>query len=106
MTRLEAIKKRLAEATPGPWKHYITGGIGEPIAHEIYDTVPTDDRMLCRAAKEHDGHFIAHAPADLAALLAVVEAAVDLAENDFLVAEDARGERLRTALAPLLTEEA
>lgn len=81
MNRLDEIESRLEAATPGPWEAYGTvvaamtgpgdcegcsGVVGGPL-HE-----PSCLWSEIAGAGEADAELIAHAPADLAALLAVV----------------------------------
>lgn len=83
MTDLEAIKARLAAATPGPWSDDWTGRgpldthwSCQPDYKEIIRMEGSDSwggcnhSLRCDAA---DASLIAHAPADLAALVAEVE---------------------------------
>ena len=67
--RLDAIRARLEAATPGPWErndqHTKQRGIAGPLG-------------LCATAWEDgDAEFIAHAPGDVAWLLARVEELTD-----------------------------
>ena len=68
---LDPIRARLAAATPGPW---------ERMPAEVSDTRPADcydvwggDDWLCASVHHTNADLIAHAPADLAALVAEVE---------------------------------
>lgn len=61
---IEAIKSRLAAATPGPWD---TSDLGPT---EINRPGP---KHIIRVKEDTDAQFIAHAPTDIAALLAEVE---------------------------------
>jgi hypothetical protein len=86
-TPLDAIRARLAAATPGPWFWV------EPhaVIHRIVDDpriahveVPVAAIEGLFSMRHRNGDFIAHAPADIAALLAVAQAAEAL-----LAAQDA-----------------
>ena len=67
MLDAEAIKARLAAATPGPWhKVQSVDEYNEPLPHSYY--IPEID--ACFDMTEGDAEFIIHASADLAALLA------------------------------------
>lgn len=69
MTKLDAIEARLAAATPGPWT----------ISHRNDNQIIRADGTLVADTwyenYESNAEFIAHAPDDMAALLAVVKAA-------------------------------
>lgn len=74
---LDAIRERLEAATPGPWT---TGGIFDPRGPNPKQSVwgPTAPGMqsgvlVVDRAPKADATLIAHAPADIAALLAEVE---------------------------------
>ena len=71
MTRINEIKERLANATPGPWE-YIDGSVLAFIASEGEKCVVADEGM---GKWKYDGRFIAHAPTDIAYLLRIAEAA-------------------------------
>lgn len=68
MNRLDEIARRLEAATPGPWEAGYDGGW----------TVETKDAVIVDMTDSEaeqgriDADFIAHAPTDLAALLAAV----------------------------------
>lgn len=77
----EAIRKRLAEATPGPWQ---IEEAGCECCHDTRIVLPCktnrlNDRWICRvyAHTESAGNdfFIAHARTDVATLLALLEKA-------------------------------
>lgn len=82
MSALNEIEARLAAATPGPWENDGGGEIGqhysrpEPYQQIVSTTVSCGSYCLggSSAGVEHhdDAELIAHAPADLAALVAVV----------------------------------
>lgn len=78
MTKLDAIEARLAAATPGPWtiSHHndnqIIRGDGTSVADTWYENY------------ESNALFIAHAPDDMAALLAVAKVAMDYRYRDRL----------------------
>lgn len=60
--QLQQIRDRLKAATPGPWT----------VVHELLNCwIPEVDGPM--AIGENDAEFIAHAPEDIAALLAEVE---------------------------------
>ena len=77
MLDLEPIKKRLAEASPGPWSWDCDllrqGEYGEPVlgSEPVYDggEMIGSTTVVLRT----DAALIAHAPTDLAALVAEVE---------------------------------
>lgn len=72
---LNAIKARLAAATPGPWH------VDRKHANVVYDVADNWGTQTWSASNRHynngdpltDAEFIAHAPEDIAALLAEVE---------------------------------
>ena len=70
MRYIDEIKARLAAATPWPWIAKELGDAGLKI-------VLTDNSNLAVAQKlfPQDAEFVAHAPADIAALLRVADAA-------------------------------
>lgn len=104
-TDLEAIKARLAAATPGPWDTDGSTVWAEVIVPDPRDQTgqtPMQDRELVAESGGADAHLIAHAPEDLAALLAenerlraVAEAALDALPR---VLWDPARNRLRAAL--------
>lgn len=132
MTKLEAIKARLAAATPGPWEHCGQTGHREikatdgstlfnpspprkcqcgmvwgpdgnavvAVAMSYKDEDYTGGEGYTEEQKKENMALIAHAPADLALLLAVAEAAKRLTGSVGPVGEDYAA--LRSALAPLL----
>lgn len=71
-TDLDAIKARLAAATPGPWRHLGQGYIVHPGTE--YDGCGVPDRSTRIPLRDADADLIAHAPDDLAALLAELRA--------------------------------
>jgi hypothetical protein len=81
MTR-EAIRQRLAAATPGPWEvmRYSHGGGRIYHGHDL----------VADTYREGDREAIAHAPTDLAALLAVADAAAALMPLLLGMDDDAR----------------
>ena len=105
MSRLDEIRARVAKATPGPWesgrllkdydgdymvwhgrddegqRQYVgsVGGLIEPV-------VPVGADILFEAERDN-AEYIAHARADLPALLAVAEAATAYRETDAVRAE-------------------
>lgn len=76
MSELDAIRDRLAAATPGPWRVPYPGCR----AIEAYDdTVVVDtlnDGIGAGVCETADADFIAHAPEDVAILLAALDAAL------------------------------
>lgn len=68
---LAPIKARLAAATPGPWTWvcHSTAGVSEWTVFDAADHALATNRHGWRP----DAEFIAHAPTDIAALLAEVE---------------------------------
>lgn len=73
MTRLEDIAARLEAATPGPWRVYGANYI---------DAGPNTNLIANGSVPAlGDAELIAHAPADLAALLAVVREVAALADS-------------------------
>lgn len=70
---LEAIKARLAAATPGPWVQFHDGD--ELFVGQIAD----GDHYICAVGhrifeqNQLDADFLSYAPADIAALIAEVE---------------------------------
>lgn len=94
------IRRRLAAATPGPWHSYWVRGHGDD--YEEYSVTLTDaTREICGYANKADADLIAHAPDDIATLLA---------DNDRLrAAGDALAEHvtpdIRSRLAAATTEE-
>ncbi|WP_427130366.1 hypothetical protein [Pseudarthrobacter sp. S9] len=82
MNEIEQIRERLAAATPGPWfqgrdsKHLEN-------AKEVYsEREPSStSEDICTAWYPTDAEFIAHAPTDMARLIAAVDAVTALAER-------------------------
>ncbi|MFD1179505.1 hypothetical protein ACFQ3W_24855 [Paenibacillus puldeungensis] len=66
--RIQEIKRRLAEAMPGPWVY-------RELTREIYTTAEIDGIKYKMVADvfEENGQFIANAPDDIAYLLSEVE---------------------------------
>jgi hypothetical protein len=99
MTRLDEIEARLAAATPGPWwwrntsEPYLQGARTRIVmafrrmgTHAAQPQFRDSDGLLVDGGKANlnafpDAALIAHAPADLAALLAVVKAVRTKAEG-------------------------
>lgn len=75
MLDLEAIKARLKAATPGPWAFALdVYGVRRVWTAEGQDVASTEsDGGIPREQRSANGEFIAHAPADIAALVAEVE---------------------------------
>jgi hypothetical protein len=71
MLDLDPIRKRLEAATPGEWSAYTPKGCpdGWLSINAMWAAGPIDPAGLC----PEDAQFIAHAPADIAALLGEVE---------------------------------
>jgi hypothetical protein len=65
----EAIRARLNAATPGPWVTEMMLGEGNDLLTAIITPLP-NLKVVGSALTERDGIFIAHAPADVAYLLA------------------------------------
>ena len=78
---LEPIKERLAAATPGPWDfHVLPQSVGITVATIHSEQGPRETRWTVDLPPEiggmgtrADAEMIAHAPSDLAALVAEVE---------------------------------
>jgi hypothetical protein len=69
--QIKAIKARLDAATPGLWYRDPGGSIGTASSEWVAQTFSRRDEDFENA--ENNGEFIAHAPADVAALLSEVE---------------------------------
>ena len=75
MTDIEAIKGRLTAATPGPWRRdgnhraKVRGGDGDTLTR----VVPESSDEPWSLTDEANADLIAHAPGDIAALIAEVE---------------------------------
>lgn len=70
---LNAIRERLAAATPGPWRAEYSGITG-PVVVDAESIDARDHVARCPHYRgQADTDFIAHAPTDVAALLAEVE---------------------------------
>jgi hypothetical protein len=71
--RLAAIRRRLARATPGPWRAQRSGRICDPEGIPVAQTPTTTE--LAEPVRQDlvDAELIAHLPEDLAWLLALVE---------------------------------
>ena len=70
MLDMEPIKRRLADATPGPWHHGGAGAINTIKGEAVFQIAGA------RSGANHwmpDALLITHAPTDLAALVAEVE---------------------------------
>ena len=112
---LDAIEARLAAATPGPWDTdgtTVWAYVIVPDPRDQTGQTPIQDRELVAQSGGADADLIAHAPTDLAALVAEVRAlrAVAKAAGEYLRApstyDDLRGVgraglRLRAALDAL-----
>lgn len=83
--RLDAIRERLADATPGPWvwlgeAELASPTIPEPEDEDDYQHITNEDGQI---DSSDDADLIEHAPDDLADLLAEVERLrKELAEKD------------------------
>ena len=81
MLDLEPIRKRLETATPGPWRvDEVTGDAGDCPDGEVISRgidgpggVGLNTGVEFQMYSPEDAQFIAHAPADIAALLGEVE---------------------------------
>ena len=79
--RIEEIRERLGKATPGPWgtKYVVNNDEDWEYTEIVHDyttrngDVWPNQVLACVDLNEHDGDFIANAPADVAFLLAEVE---------------------------------
>ncbi|MBN9607824.1 MAG: hypothetical protein BGO26_10160 [Actinobacteria bacterium 69-20] len=104
---LDAIKARLAAATPGPWDYVGQGWITHPGTTFAAVGTPDQGMIPCTDA---DADLIAHAPTDLAALLAEVRALRKRAANLSLeraeFADEAQSLRDRLARIPERTTNA
>ncbi len=85
MTRLDAIRARLSAATPGPWTATEDGSLIEDPDADVFCLYAQYPVQLGGTTKwypaekqRENAALIAAAPADLAALLAVAEAALRL----------------------------
>lgn len=83
--RLDAIKERVAMATPGPWES------GQIVGKRSYCVID-DDSFVARKMTRKDSEFIAHAREDVPALVAEIEDLHELRKDDFLVLCDAKEE--------------
>ena len=113
----ESVRKRLEAATPGPWRPkdwegaFTIDAIGTRInrrgreVETVQDVVgpsSNDWGMFGTIDRTEDAELIAHAPADLAAALKVIEAAKewrDTADGDDHLTHDAAVGLLEVALA-------
>lgn len=73
---LDAVQARLEAATPGPWKPYRTGK-WEHDNYVVREDLAGVAMQYALVWQPGDAELIAHAPSDLAALLAVVRALVE-----------------------------
>ena len=112
MIDLDAIKARLAAATPGPWRHgpETDAKVGNVVDFGPPPTAPfavlyCADTRDARAQRLHDADLIAHAPTDIAALIAEVEAlrseSLTMRQwaEEAAAAENANAQELREARA-------
>jgi hypothetical protein len=86
MTQLEAIKKRLSEATPGPWSFTQLSGLPQ-----VYGAKPGDvseGEWICTCELEADQKFITFAPDDISFLLGEVERLEKKITEAFRLARD------------------
>lgn len=90
---LAAIKARLAAATPGPWRQQLCACGSDCDDHA---SVKAGGSLVVTCAPDADADLIAHAPQDLAALIAEVErlrAVLDSSSSALTeIAEDIRRE--------------
>lgn len=92
MSALDEIRGRLEAATPGPWTRNDYVDVDQDGAFDLAHVTAPDPHEPDTAVQgvamgilRNDAEFIAHAPADVARLLAAVEAineAVDSAQHD------------------------
>ena len=85
---LEAIRRRAAAATPGPWKWWTSNswnrlkrddrGVTQNVAEPF---VSRSDNHPGLSINEEDMAFIAHAREDIPALLSAIDAAIERAEK-------------------------
>ncbi len=82
---LESIRRRLEAATPGPWKATVVSGdsayYSNPSSNiHLNDMVawPVGPMSKSQAMASRDAELIAHAPTDIARLLAFVEPIAEL----------------------------
>lgn len=80
IVNLDAIKARLAAATPGPWewsvrpkRHMLIHRFSERGHLTVLETEGDSEYAEYPCANEADRAFIEHAPSDIAALIAEVE---------------------------------
>lgn len=102
MNRLDEIAGRLEAATPGPWTVDVQGPDWARVTTPSGGALGCGDAVGDASFFTRDADLIAHAPADLAALLGVVrtvaELADDLAASPAEIVEAARAEWLRHCL--------
>lgn len=72
MLDIEPIKARLAAATPGPWQTIVTVETDIGTEHLVTEA-DMDASCIGTSPQAADADLIAHAPTDLAALIAEVE---------------------------------
>jgi flavin-dependent dehydrogenase len=117
MIDLEAIKARLSAATPGPWRRdgnhraKVRGGDGDTLTR----VVPESSDEPWSPTDEANADLIAHAPGDIAALIAEVERLrevndgylLEMGRQHALLREQKRGENAeRAAVVAWLREQA
>lgn len=83
--RLDKIEERLANATPGPWERDQFGP--EDDSARFIGSPSTGRIVVFEAATAGNADLIAHAPTDLAALLAVVRE-VEALHHPLTIGED------------------
>lgn len=106
--QLNAIKERVAKATPGPWESE------ETVEGHIDIFNPNEDYAVCQTGNEtydclNDGdtEFIKHSITDVPALVAEVERLREVLKGAAVVSNQAKGlveenKRLRKALTEIL----
>ena len=114
MTRLDEISARLEAASPRPWSYSTVDSIGGGALYDATRTIaslhherPEDHNgRIVRHLLEHEadanGDLMAHAPTDLAALVAVVRAVQ--ATNDRYMKGEVPGIALSLDIHTALTE--
>lgn len=106
-SKLDAIAARLEAATPGPWKPHRTGK-WEHDNYVVREDLTGVAMQYALVWQPGDADLIAHAPADLAALLAVVRE-VAAANDRYMrgeISATALSIGIHAALAPLIEGEA
>lgn len=106
--QLNAIKERVAKATPGEWRCMYVG------CSSSHSSVGNEEEYVAHTYDSNDAEFIAHAHKDVPALVAEVERLHELRKDDFLMLCEAKDEvrsmqkdveRLREALEKVMEVE-